>query len=124
MRVAAEAAGKALVELLSPLAVKVVLPTLLDNTETKKHWQARLPFACLYACHDSKRYDLGTSLLHSFLDRTASPRLRSNRSARGASCLRGGSLFRMGFALICLLSISSALPAHTVHSRNRSRRAR
>ena len=39
MRVAAEAAGKALVELLSPLAVKVVLPTLLDNTETKKHWQ-------------------------------------------------------------------------------------
>ena len=43
MRVAAEAAGKALVELLSPLAVKVVLPTLLDNTETKKHWQVCFP---------------------------------------------------------------------------------
>ncbi len=41
MQLAAEAAGKALVELLSPLAVKLVLPTLLDNTETKKHWQAR-----------------------------------------------------------------------------------
>ena len=43
VRVAAEAAGKALVELLSPLAVKVVLPTLLDNTETKKHWQVCFP---------------------------------------------------------------------------------
>jgi len=41
VQLAAEAAGKALVELLSPLAVKLVLPTLLDNTETKKHWQAR-----------------------------------------------------------------------------------
>ncbi len=39
VRAAAEAAGKALVELLSPLAVKLVLSPLLDNTETKKHWQ-------------------------------------------------------------------------------------
>ena len=49
VRVAAEAAGKALVELLSPLAVKVVLPTLLDNTETKKHWQARFPSVSSFA---------------------------------------------------------------------------